>query len=386
MLDANCTFAREGTTDLCYRTTIGGDAVSSKCSAANIFIPLVQGEKIYPIYWNRVSAYQWNFESATGVFLILILYTISLWKRRGDQGASPRTRDSKMISIFSLLYFLHFSILCSARDVDEKVVSVELAGQLGNQLFQLAAGYAHALDTNASFIIPDLLHKSLYNIPHNTARLYNFISQFHQEDPRIGLNRWNQPSFRFTPIPDIKNPLLIGYFQSEKYFSHRRDEVRDLFSPPKHIKDAVLSNHTILTSGNYTVGVQVRDYRAEQPSGRFHPTLTSSYYDQAMASFPDNAIFIVSTNNQNYAKEITKKYAHRSIYLDTSGGEDYIDHFYALYFCRAFIIANSSFGWWAAWLSQSVGKIIVAPKTWFATPYNNDDMTKDLYPLNFTLM
>ena len=45
-----------------------------------------------------------------------------------------------------------------------------------------------------------------------------------------------------------------------------------------------------------------------------------------------------------------------------------------------YIIANSSFSWWGAWLSTYNDKIVIAPKRWFGDPQYD---IRDLLPNNW---
>ena len=47
--------------------------------------------------------------------------------------------------------------------------------------------------------------------------------------------------------------------------------------------------------------------------------------------------------------------------------------------CNDFIIANSSFSWWGAWLSTNKDKRVIAPSKWFGPPLDTQNNTKDLY-------
>ena len=49
--------------------------------------------------------------------------------------------------------------------------------------------------------------------------------------------------------------------------------------------------------------------------------------------------------------------------------------------CTGFIIANSTFSWWPAWLSEAEDKTVVYPKQWFGiTGYTKDHDVSDLFP------
>jgi hypothetical protein len=52
--------------------------------------------------------------------------------------------------------------------------------------------------------------------------------------------------------------------------------------------------------------------------------------------------------------------------------------------CDDFIIANSTYSWWGAWLSQNKTKKVIAPVQWFGTGYTKEHDTKDLIPNDWT--
>ena len=238
-------------------------------------------------------------------------------------------------------------------------VSVHLEGQLGNQLFQIATAYAYALDHNLTLTIPDLVRKQEYNIPYNAQKL--FLSKIDScELPRVRVLQWREPSFNYTKIPAAKNVDLQGYFQTEKYFKHRRGEILSLFAPPEELNEQILSKYPFLSSDAPTVGIQIRDYRQERPHGDYHPTLGRNYYERAIAQFPKDTIFLVSSNNPSYAQTCIEGLSDQVIYLS---GVDYIEEFYTLVLCKSFITSNSSF----------VGK-------YFEVPQNNKAITYEQSP------
>ena len=69
-------------------------------------------------------------------------------------------------------------------------------------------------------------------------------------------------------------------------------------------------------------------------------------------------------------------------FIVSSGNDPYID-LYLMSQCDDFIIANSTFSWWGAWLANR-GKVI-APKKWFG-PNNSHLNTKDLYPEHWEII
>jgi hypothetical protein len=91
----------------------------------------------------------------------------------------------------------------------------------------------------------------------------------------------------------------------------------------------------------------------------YYRLVESGYYIDAINKFPDRK-FVVFSDDMEFAK---KYFEGDKFSFDES--ENDIESFNKLASCDGHIIANSSWSWWAAYLSPNHGKIIV-PKRWFA--------------------
>jgi hypothetical protein len=98
-----------------------------------------------------------------------------------------------------------------------------------------------------------------------------------------------------------------------------------------------------------------------------------SYYDQAIALFPGDVIFVIFSDNCAWSREYMKEKlrGRRAVYFCD---KDYLDvNLMAL--CTHNIIVNSTYSWWGAYLNRNSDKIVVSPKYWQGkgnTPYRPD--------------
>ena len=134
-------------------------------------------------------------------------------------------------------------------------------------------------------------------------------------------------------IPDI-------YVQGEEYFEEAKGPMRELFAAQ-------------VQRSNF-VGIHVR--RGDYVGNPFYVDLfADGYYERAMAEFP-NREFRVFSDDPEWCKG--QEIFRDCVIVPGSEQEDFLQ----LAGCDGVIMANSSFSWWAAWLSR--GKV-VAPAKWY---------------------
>jgi hypothetical protein len=110
--------------------------------------------------------------------------------------------------------------------------------------------------------------------------------------------------------------------------------------------------------------------------------LPFKYYQTAVDYISDKTngrllIFIFS-DDLKYVKE-NFSFSHQTLFVNEDHSLEDFEEIITMSECRHFIIANSSFSWWAAWLSDNPGKIVCAPKQWVADPGDNRDIVPDFF-------
>ena len=234
-----------------------------------------------------------------------------------------------------------------------------ICGGLGNQLFQIAAGYSLAKNNNDTYAINYNLQHNL--IQGNTKHKYkdNLYSTILSTD-EIPPNQYSEQNHHYDPIPYTPPGMLLhGYLQSEKYFAEHKEDVKQLFTFPKEtkLKISKVLDALKLKTDKQLVGIHVRrgDY-LQNPN--IHPTCTVEYYKEAISTFKDS-IFIVATDTPLWVKQ---NLCCDNVILCNSSNE--LEDMYMLTQCDGVIISNSTFAWWGAYLGKEKDQII-APKTWF---------------------
>ena len=176
----------------------------------------------------------------------------------------------------------------------------------------------------------------------------------------------------FSMCPD--HVSLQGYFQTEKYFKHIEQEIREDFT----FKDEILKPcKEMISSVEEPIALHIRrtDYITNSDN---HFNLPLEYYEAALKHFDSNRNVIVFSDDPAWCQE---QYLFSDDRFMISENTDNRVDLCLMSLCNDFIIANSSFSWWGAWLSQNKNKKVIAPVQWFGkTGYTKDHDTKDLIP------
>ena len=274
-------------------------------------------------------------------------------------------------------------------------------GQLGNQMFQYASLRGIARNRGVDFRLP--FHRELFDdgqgnklnqgkplrieifdpfIMSNVSQ--SNIGMIGSDNPHdasvidrtIAEEGFNFNENIFNNCPD--NTILYGYFQSEKYFKNVEEEIRQDYTFKPEI--AIHCKH-MMSTVDTPIGIHIRrgDYLINAAN---HTNLGLDYYEECLKKFDKDRNVIIFSDDPAWCKEQDLFSSDR--FLVAEGNDSFTD-LCLMSLCSDFIIANSSFSWWGAWLSKGVDKVVCAPGNWFG-PNNAHLDTSDLFPKDWVIV
>jgi len=250
-------------------------------------------------------------------------------------------------------------------------LSIEIKGGLGNIMFQIATAYASSIENNMILTVDK---KNYYGAYYGLDRYSsNILRNVVYNNSDVGYQHFVEKEFRYNKLPVFtSNTKLNGYFQSEKYFKEYRNEILEYFEPTNYIVNNIkLKYGEVLNKKTCSVHVRRGDYLHLET---FHPVLPINYYKESFNKLGDSLIYLIFSDDIPWCKK-NFDFIPNKIFVNDL--EDY-EEIYLMSLCNNNIIANSSFGWWGAWLNQNIDKKIISPKVWFGPSLFHHD-TSDIY-------
>lgn len=188
-----------------------------------------------------------------------------------------------------------------------------------------------------------------------------------------------EPQLNYWPgIKHVPNDCyLVGYWQSEKYFSESASQIRADFTFRQSLEDQNEKlTQQIISVNAVSLHVRRGDYATNPQTTATHGLCTLDYYRhsiQYIAERVQQPNFFIFSDDISWVRD-NLNFPHQSQYVDCNQGKESYNDMRLMSMCNHHIIANSSFSWWGAWLNPKRDKIVVAPKNWFANQTDASDL------------
>jgi|AntAceMinimDraft_1070359.scaffolds.fasta_scaffold14239_3 hypothetical protein len=284
------------------------------------------------------------------------------------------------------------------------MITVNLTGGLGNQLFQYALGRYLATKLSAELVIEDSFYQDTkvgvtprrYELDKFATQL-RIVTDAERNYLRRYTNRWMRYIQKYISIPGkyryVREPLdrlhlevrgysgnlfLDGYWQSDQYFTGIEDKLRQELQPMVALPSADQMIALSMKSAN-AVSLHVRrgDYITHAHTNAWHGVCGLDYYANAMRvieSHITNPHYFVFSDDMEWVKANLPINA-ACTYVSHNDGTTAVNDLKLMSSCQHHIIANSSFSWWGAWLNPHPCKLVIRPSTWLKQlPYMNESV------------
>ncbi|MFA7290454.1 MAG: alpha-1,2-fucosyltransferase [Melioribacteraceae bacterium] len=268
---------------------------------------------------------------------------------------------------------------------------------MGNQMFQYALGRVLSIKNNVSLVLNiqtyedknKRLFKSNFTIRSYDLDVFNIQARIAQnkEIPFIHRMYWKGKIMIFLDAIrrrilkhnghelvfeqfDPKflelgpNTYLDGYFQSFKYFEGFEDILKKDFSLKEIINKNIQDLANEIKKQN-SLCIHIR--RTDFVGNSYHEIVDKEYYNRGIEYIRKigkiDKIYVFS-DDIRWCKE-NIRFEFPTMFV----GQEYVGkknegHLFLMSVCKYFVIPNSTFSWWGAWLSKREDKIVIAPTKW----------------------
>jgi SAM-dependent methyltransferase len=243
-------------------------------------------------------------------------------------------------------------------------------GNLGNQLFEIASTIGLAYKHGHGFTFPEWQHAKCFKGPFFTVgqlpgvKLLN-EEHYHHHDWSIG---------------EKGNYDLKGWLQSEKYWQDIEPTIRDILNFQDDFATGI-RNRFAQAFEKPTIAISIR--RGDYVGNPNYELLPATYYIQALLKhFPDyqNYNIIFFSDDLPYCR-VHFECLSNAWFADGCGA---IEQLCLMSQCDHFIIANSTFSWWGAYLGEKEHSKVIRPAYLFAGPLLERNDSRDFYPDRWT--
>ncbi len=331
-------------------------------------------------------------------------------------------------------------------EMDEKMIIIQLAGGLGNQMFQYAL-YLQLKDLGREVKIDDVsgFEQDAQRMPalapfgityerpsgeELRKMLDSSMLPWHRVRRKL-FGRHKKSYFEQGKlfIPEVltwDDIYLEGYWQTEKYFQPVERQVRDAYDTDRlsaYLEKAGLwsggesggagkvgkekkgrseNGEERKSAGQYlqeinngcSVSLHVRrgDYLTPENQNLYGGICTDAYYIEGIRQmrerYPGCRFFLFTNDREwgrrQFGQDRDKEDADITwVDLQGAGDNDYME-FLLMSRCKHHILANSSFSWWASYLNKNPGKTVLAPQRWLNGADNSDFYRADMQKIIVT--
>ncbi len=278
------------------------------------------------------------------------------------------------------------------------MIMVRLMGGMGNQMFQYAFGRYLAERNGTQLKMDKTLLLDRTPRPNAVFRNYDLdIFQIKEEFateeevqrfngvPQANLlgkfkNRWRrafgperlvvQEGHHFDPDHLMlgDETCVVGRWQSERYFAPIADQIRAEFSFRNPLDEAAQRMATHIEScAAVCLNVRRADYVSNATYSQRLGAIPLSFYEQAVALIKEKVtspeLFVFSDDVAWCAENLHFDLPTTLVTHEVKGPK-FQYYLNLMTRCQHFIIPNSTFAWWAAWLAPNSSKMVVAPTKW----------------------